>query len=180
MAKMDTITLGAGCFWCIEAVFRRVNGVEEVRVGFSGGHVINPSYKEVCQKSTGHAEVIQLDFDKEIVSVHEILEIFWSIHDPTTLNRQGNDIGPHYRSAVFYHSEEQKKAAEEYKDQLDHSGVFNEPIVTEITEWTNFFPAGDQHIDYYKQNGNEPYCQFVIRPKIEKFEQDYSFKLRKD
>ena len=180
MLKMDTITLGAGCFWCVEAVFRRVNGVEEVRVGFSGGHVVNPSYKEVCQKSTGHAEVIQLDFDPEIVSVHEILEMFWSIHDPTTLNRQGNDIGPHYRSAVFYHNEEQKKVAEEYKDQLDHSGVFNDPIVTEITEWTNFFPAEDYHNDYFKQNGNEPYCQFVIRPKIEKFEQNYSLKLRKD
>ncbi len=177
---MDSITLGAGCFWCIEAVFRRVNGVEEVRVGFSGGHVINPSYKEVCQESTGHAEVIQLDFDPEIVSVHEILEMFWSIHDPTTLNRQGNDIGPHYRSAVFYHNNEQKNVAEEYKGQLDHSGVFNDPIVTEITEYTNFFPAEDYHNDYYKQNGNEPYCQFVIRPKIEKFEKNYSLKLRGD
>ena len=179
MDKLERITLGAGCFWCIEAVFKRMNGVVDVCSGFSGGHVINPSYKEVCRQTTGHAEVIQLSFDPKIISVQEILEVFWSIHDPTTLNRQGNDIGTHYRSAVFYHNENQRLIAEEYKLQLDQSGVFKNSIVTEITEWQNFYPAENYHSDYFDLNGEEPYCRLVIRSKVGKFEKTYAERLRK-
>ncbi|MBT4774194.1 MAG: peptide-methionine (S)-S-oxide reductase MsrA [Crocinitomicaceae bacterium] len=178
MAKTEIITLGAGCFWCIEAVFNRLEGVHAVRSGFSGGHVINPSYREVCGKKTGHAEVVEIEFDPEIIKIAEVFEIFWSMHDPTTINRQGNDIGPHYRSVIFYHNENQRKIAEEYKVALNNSGVFNNPIVTEITKWINFFPAENYHQDYFELNGTEPYCQFVVRPKIEKFEKNFSNKLR--
>jgi peptide-methionine (S)-S-oxide reductase len=178
MAKTEIITLGAGCFWCIEAVFNRLEGVHAVRSGFSGGHVINPSYREVCGKKTGHAEVVEIEFDPEIIKIAEVFEIFWSMHDPTTINRQGNDIGPHYRSVIFYHNENQRKIAEEYKVALNNSGVFNNPIVTEITKWINFFPAENYHQDYFELNGTEPYCQFVVRPKIKKFEKNFSNKLR--
>ena len=167
------ITLGSGCFWCTEAIFERIKGVLSVKSGFSGGHIVNPSYKEVCNGSTGHAEVVQVEFDAGIVSVQEILEVFWSVHDPTTLNRQGNDVGEHYRSAVFYHDDDQKTIAESYKNQLDASGKYKDPIVTEITEWTNFFPAEGYHDDYFELNGEQPYCQFVIHPKVEKFEKDF-------
>ena len=178
MAITEIITLGAGCFWCIEAVFNRLEGVHAVRSGFSGGHVINPSYREVCGKKTGHAEVVEIEFDPEIIKIAEVFEIFWSMHDPTTMNRQGNDIGPHYRSVIFYHNENQRKIAEEYKVALNNSDVFKNPIVTEITKWINFFPAENYHQDYFELNGTEPYCQFVVRPKIEKFEKKFSNKLR--
>ena len=176
--KLEIATLAAGCFWCVEAVFQRLNGVESVQSGFSGGHNVNPSYKEVCTQSTGHAESVQIHFNPKIVSFHEILEVYWSVHDPTQLNRQGNDIGTHYRSAVFYHNDEQKKIAEEYKSQLEASGVYKNPIVTEITEWKNFFPAEDYHTDYFDLHGEEPYCNFVVRPKVEKFEQKFKEKLK--
>lgn len=175
---VEVITLGAGCFWCTEAFYERIEGVISVKSGFSGGQEINPSYREVCSGLTGHAEVVQVEFDSSIVSVEEILEVFWSVHDPTTLNRQGNDVGPHYRSAVFYHNVIQKDLAEAYKKQLDSSGKFANTIVTEITEWTNFFPAEGYHDDYFDLNGEEPYCQFVIRPKIAKFELDFKSKLK--
>ena len=178
MTKTEIITLGAGCFWCIEAVFNRLEGVHTVRSGFSGGHVINPSYREVFTEKTGHAEVVEIEFNPERIKISDIFEIFWSIHDPTTMNRQGNDIGSHYRSAIFYHNEYQRNIAEEYKSTLNNSGVFKNPIVTEITKWINFFPAENYHKDYFELNGTEPYCQFVVRPKIEKFEKKFSNKLR--
>ena len=176
--KQEIITLGSGCFWCTEAIFERIKGVEAVKSGFSGGQIINPSYREVCNGTTGHAEVVQVVFNPSIVSVQEILEVFWSVHDPTTLNRQGNDIGTHYRSAVFYHNENQKAIAEEYMEQLNNSAKYPNPIVTEITAWTNFFPADGYHDDYYDLNGTEPYCQFVIHPKVEKFEREFKAKLK--
>jgi peptide-methionine (S)-S-oxide reductase len=175
----DTITLGAGCFWCVEAVFQNLEGVEKVVSGYSGGTVKNPSYKEVCMGTTGHAEVCQVTYDPNKVSIPEILEVFWQTHDPTTLNRQGNDIGTQYRSAIFYHTPEQKKIAEEYKAKLDSSGAFDRPIVTEITAYTNFYPAEDYHQNYYNENGSEPYCQFVVRPKVEKFKKVFADKVKK-
>lgn len=176
--KLEVITLGAGCFWCVEAVFQKLKGVHSVRSGYSGGHVINPSYREVCNKTTGHAEVVQVEFDPAEISIEEILEVFWNVHDPTTKDRQGNDVGPQYRSAVFYHNDQQKEVAEKYKGQLDASGKFSDPIVTEITAWKNFFPAEDYHTDYFSLHGEEPYCQFVVRPKVEKFEQQFKGKLK--
>jgi peptide-methionine (S)-S-oxide reductase len=175
----DTITLGAGCFWCVEAVFQNMEGVEKVVSGYSGGTIKNPSYKEVCTGATGHAEVCQITYDPNKVTVPEILEVFWQTHDPTTLNRQGNDIGTQYRSAIFYHTPEQKKIAEEYKAKLDSSGAFDRPIVTEITAYTNFYPAEDYHQNYYNENGSEPYCQFVVRPKVEKFKKVFADKVKK-
>ncbi len=176
--KLEIATLGAGCFWCVEAVFQQLKGVESVQSGYSGGHVVNPSYREVCQKTTGHAEVVQVEFNPEIVGFEEILEVFWNVHDPTTLNRQGNDVGPQYRSAIFYHSEKQRELAESYKQQLDASGKFSNPIVTEITAWKNFFPAEEYHDDYFNLHGEEPYCRFVVRPKVEKFEKQFADKLK--
>jgi len=174
----DTATLGAGCFWCVEAVFQRLKGVDTVVSGYMGGKNAHPTYKEVCTGLTGHAEVIQIVFDPKVVSYQEILEVFWNTHDPTTLNRQGNDEGTQYRSAVFYYSEEQKQIAEAYKKQLDSSGVFASPIVTEIVPATAFYPAEDYHQDYYNQNGSQPYCQYVVRPKVEKFEKKFKEKMK--
>lgn len=176
----DTITLGGGCFWCLEAVFQRLNGVLSVTSGYSGGHVKNPTYKEVCTGTTGHAEVVQILFDTTVVSLEEILKVFFKIHDPTTLNRQGNDVGTQYRSAIFYHTDEQKKAAEEIIEGLNKSGAFNSPIVTEVTPFTVFYKAEDYHQNYFNQNKNSnPYCRLVIVPKIEKFEQYFGDKLKK-
>lgn len=172
-------TFGGGCFWCTEAVFLSVKGVTKVESGYSGGKVKNPTYKEVCSGLTGHAEVIQIIFDPAIVTYEELLEIFWNTHDPTTLNRQGADEGTQYRSVVFYHDEEQKKIAEQYKRQLDGSGVFKNKIVTEISPLTNFYPAEDYHQNYYALNPNQGYCQYVIRPKVEKFKKQYAAKLKK-
>jgi peptide-methionine (S)-S-oxide reductase len=177
----DTATFGAGCFWCVEAIFQQVEGVLKVRSGYCGGHVINPTYEEVCNKNTGHAEVVQLVFDPSVVSYDELLEIFWQTHDPTTLNRQGNDEGPQYRSAVFYHNEEQKKKAEYYKSELDKSGAFGKPIITTIEEYKNYSEAENYHQNYYNLNKNtNPYCYYVIKPKLEKFEKVFKNKMRKD
>jgi peptide-methionine (S)-S-oxide reductase len=174
----ETITLGNGCFWCTEAIFQQVKGVTKVTSGYSGGHVENPTYEQVCEKTTGHAEVLQVEFDTTQVTVDEVLEIFWQTHDPTTLNKQGNDVGPQYRSVVFYHNEHQKERSEFFKKQLDASGAFGSKIVTAIEPFTNFYAAENYHQDYYNRNGNQPYCYFVIRPKLEKFEKAFKDKIK--
>lgn len=170
---MEKTTFGSGCFWCTEAIFQKVTGVLKVESGYSGGKEKNPSYREVCGGRTGHAEVVQLTFDPKVVSYEHLLEVFWNTHDPTTLNRQGNDVGPQYRSVVYYHSPEQQAAAEQYKKQLDNSGVFSAPIVTEVSPFTTFYVAEDYHQNYFQLHGSEPYCAFVIRPKVEKFDKLY-------
>ena len=174
---MELATLGSGCFWCIEAIYQDLKGVEGVKSGYSGGHIDQPSYRQVTSGTSGHAEVIQFTFDPKIISFEEILEIFWSTHDPTTLNRQGADVGPQYRSAVFYHNDKQKEVAEFYKEKLDLSGAFDKKIVTEITPFTNFYVAEDYHQNYFNDNGMQPYCQIVIRPKVEKFRKVFADKL---
>ena len=176
--ETETITFGSGCFWCTEAIFQQVKGVEKVVSGYSGGHVVNPTYEQVCEKNTGHAEVCQLTFDPSQVSVDELLEIFWQTHDPTTLNQQGNDVGPQYRSVVFYHNEMQKQRAEFFLNELSKSGAYEKPIVTTIEPYKNFYKAENYHQDYYKQNGSQPYCYFVIRPKVEKFEKAFKDKMK--
>jgi peptide-methionine (S)-S-oxide reductase len=176
--ELQVATLGSGCFWCTEAFFLRVKGIESVVSGYSGGKVKNPTYREVCSGLTGHAEVVQVKFNPKEISYEEVLEIFWNTHDPTTLNRQGADEGTQYRSVVFYHSEEQKKIAQDYKTQLDKSGTFKKPIVTEITPFSIFYPAEDYHQNYYALNPNQGYCQYVIRPKVEKFNKQYGSKLK--
>ncbi len=178
-SKMDTITFGAGCFWCVEAIFSDLKGVEKVVSGYSGGTVKNPSYKEVCAGTTGHAEVCQITYNPSEISFKELLEVFWQTHDPTTLNRQGGDVGTQYRSAIFYHNEEQKKIAEEFKAVLNQEKVFENPIVTEITAYSNFYPAEDYHQDYFDLNAEQPYCSAVIRPKVEKFRKVFKDKLKK-
>lgn len=177
-STIDTATLGAGCFWCVEAVFQQLKGVIKVTSGYSGGTVKNPAYREVCNGTTGHAEVCQITYDKSKIKFEELLEVFWKTHDPTTLNRQGADAGTQYRSAVFYHNAEQKELAEKYKAELNKSGAFENPIVTEITAYTNFYPAEDYHQNYFLQNGSEPYCRFVIQPKVEKFEKVFKSKMK--
>jgi peptide-methionine (S)-S-oxide reductase len=177
-SKLELATFGSGCFWCVEAIFQRVDGVEKVASGYSGGHVKNPSYKEVCEGTTGHAEVCQLSYDPEQVSYDELLEIFWQTHDPTTLNRQGNDVGTQYRSVVFYHNEDQKVLAEKYKKELDEAGIYQNPIVTEIAPYETFYVAEDYHQNYFNENGSQPYCSFVIQPKVEKFKKVFKDKLK--
>jgi peptide-methionine (S)-S-oxide reductase len=177
--KTQVATFGTGCFWCTEAVFQELKGVVKVYSGYMGGHLANPSYEEVCSGSTGHAECLQVFFDPEVLSYDELLEVFWESHDPTQLNRQGNDIGTQYRSAIFYHTEEQREKAEHYKTQLDKEGAYPNPIVTEITPATTFYPAEDYHQDYYNNHGSQPYCYIVIRPKVEKFEKAFADKLKK-
>jgi len=176
---MDTITFGAGCFWCVEAVYSDLNGVESVVSGYAGGTVKNPSYKEVCTGNTGHAEVCQITYNPAVISYKELLEVFWQVHDPTTLNRQGGDVGTQYRSAIFYHTDEQKQVAEEFLKTLNQEKVFPNPIVTEITPINNFYPAEDYHQDYFELNGDNPYCQSVVRPKLEKFRKVFKDKLKK-
>ena len=175
---MEKATFGAGCFWCIEAVFQDLAGVESVVSGYMGGKIKNPTYREVCSGRTGHAEVAQITYNPDTISFKDLLEVFWKTHDPTTLNRQGNDVGSQYRSAVFYHNEEQKQLAEKYKQELDASGAFSKPIVTEITEVETFYPAEDYHQNYFKNNPGEGYCSFVIRPKVEKFKKVFGDKLK--
>ncbi|MFM9008148.1 MAG: peptide-methionine (S)-S-oxide reductase MsrA [Bacteroidota bacterium] len=177
-AHTDTATFGAGCFWCVEAVFLELKGVVQVASGYMGGQRANPTYEQVCSGATGHAEVIQLVFDTRVISYPELLEVFWSVHDPTTLNRQGADVGTQYRSVVFYHSESQKELALEYKRKLDESAAFSAPIVTEISPATVFYKAEAYHQNYYNSNGNQPYCSLVIRPKVEKFRKVFEEKLR--
>jgi len=174
----DTATFGNGCFWCTEAIFQQLEGVVSVTSGYSGGHVNNPTYKEVCNGTTGHAEVLQVVYDPAKITFDELLEVFWQTHDPTTLNRQGNDVGPQYRSVVFYHNDEQKEKSEKYKAELDKSGAFNNPIVTEISPFSKFYAAENYHQDYYNQNGAQPYCNIVIRPKVEKFRKVFKSKLK--
>lgn len=179
--KMQTekITFGSGCFWCTEAIFKEVKGVLSAKSGYMGGKVKNPTYKEVTTGLTGHAEVVQVTFNPEIISIEELLEIFWKTHDPTTLNRQGNDVGTQYRSAVFYHNEKQKSLAVSYKNKLDEAKIWNKPIVTEITEASTFYIAEDYHQDYYELNADKnPYCSYVITPKVEKFRKVFEDKLR--
>lgn len=177
--KTETATLGTGCFWCTEAIFQQLKGVISATSGYSGGHVDNPTYKEVCEGTTGHAEVIQVVYDPTIISFDELLEVFWQTHDPTTLNRQGNDVGPQYRSVIFYHNNEQKEKAEKYKAELDKSKAFDNPIVTEISPFTTFYKAENYHQDYYNNNGSQPYCYYVIRPKLEKFNKVFKDKIKK-
>jgi peptide-methionine (S)-S-oxide reductase len=178
--ELQLATFGSGCFWCTEAIFQNVDGVTKVESGYSGGKVKNPTYKEVCSGLTGHAEVIQLTYDPKKVSFDELLEIFWKTHDPTTLNRQGNDEGPQYRSVIFYHNEQQKKLAQEYKEKLSEEGVFDRPIVTEISPFSVFYKAEDYHQNYYNLNGNAPYCAYIIQPKLEKFKKVFKDKLKKN
>jgi len=176
--NVEQATLGGGCFWCTEAIFLKLNGVEEVKSGYSGGKIKNPSYREVCTGRTGHAEVIQITFDPKIISFAEILEVFFATHDPTTLNRQGNDIGTQYRSVIFYHNEEQKKIAEKVLSLFEKDKVYDNPVVTEITPFSNFYLAEDYHNNYFEQNPAQPYCQFVIAPKVEKFQKIFKEKLK--
>ncbi|MBC7913368.1 MAG: peptide-methionine (S)-S-oxide reductase MsrA [Pyrinomonadaceae bacterium] len=176
----DTATFGTGCFWCTEAVFEQLDGVLKVSSGYSGGHVANPTYEQVCEKNTGHAEVVQIVYDPSKITFDELLEVFWQTHDPTTLNRQGNDVGPQYRSVVFFHSSEQKEKAEHYKAKLDKSGSWENKIVTAIEPYQNFYVAENYHQNYYNNNGSQPYCYFVIRPKLEKFEKVFKDKLKKN
>jgi peptide-methionine (S)-S-oxide reductase len=177
-SELETATFGSGCFWCSEAIFERVKGVTSVASGYAGGKIENPSYEEVCTGKTEHAEVIQIKFDPSVVSFDELLEIFWKTHDPTTLNRQGADVGTQYRSVIFYHNGDQKKKAESYKNELNKAGIWKDPIVTEISPHTNFYVAENYHQDYYEQNPNKGYCSFVITPKIEKFEKVFKDKLK--
>ena len=173
-----TATLGNGCFWCTEAVFQQLQGVDKVTSGYSGGGTSDPDYKSVCSGTTGHAECLEVVYDPTKISFEDLLEIFWKTHDPTTLNRQGNDIGTQYRSVIFYHNEEQKAVAEKYMRQLNESRTFPRPIVTSLEMFTKFFPAEGYHQNYFKLNGNAPYCQFVVRPKVEKFLKAFPQKLR--
>lgn len=177
-ANTELATFGGGCFWCTEAVFRELKGVLSVESGYSGGTVENPSYQQVCTGRTGHAEVIQIRYDPAKVSYVELLEVFFKTHDPTTLNRQGNDAGPQYRSAIFYHNEQQKALAEQIKTELNASGAWNRPIVTEISPYKKFYKAEDYHQDYYRNNPSKGYCAYVIRPKVEKFRKVFKDKLK--
>lgn len=175
---MEFATLGGGCFWCTEAVFLEIEGVEKVISGYSGGHVKNPSYQQVVTGSTGHAEVIQVSFDPEIIPFVKILEIFFTMHDPTSLNRQGADVGTQYRSVIFYHSEEQKKVAEEFIAGLNETNLFNLHIVTQLEPFVEFFEAEDYHANYYNRNQNQGYCKFVIEPKLRKVEKNFNDRIK--
>ena len=168
-ATLEKATFGAGCFWCVEAVFQDIKGVTKVESGYTGGHVKNPAYREVCNGTTGHAEVIQLTYNPAVVSYETLLEAFWLSHDPTTLNRQGADVGTQYRSAIFYHNEEQGKLAKDFKKRLNNEKAFGNPVVTEITAASVFYPAEDYHQDYYENNPTNSYCRMVVGPKLEKF-----------
>jgi peptide-methionine (S)-S-oxide reductase len=174
-----TATFGSGCFWCTEAIFEIVEGVKTVKSGYSGGNYTNPTYKLVTSGITNHAEVVQIEYDPNIISYIELLEIFWKTHDPTTINRQGNDVGTQYRSIILYHNEEQKNLANKYKLRLDESGAYDKPLVTQIEKFDKFFLAEEYHQDYYSLNSNEPYCSFVIKPKLEKFKKVFNSKLKK-
>lgn len=177
--ELEKATLAGGCFWCIESIFSQLQGVINVKSGYGGGTIKNPTYKEVCTGQTGHAEVVQITYDSNKIGFEELLEVFWTVHDPTTLNRQGADIGTQYRSAIFYHNEKQKQITEDYIKQLESSKTFKNPIVTEVTAFSNFYPAEDYHTDYYERNGEQPYCQMVIRPKVLKFQKTFNNKLKK-
>lgn len=180
MGEQNTkyILLGGGCFWCTEAIFEEIEGVKGVTSGYAGGDVVNPSYREVCTGNTGHAEVVQVEYDPEVVGEKELLNVFFKTHDPTTLNRQGADVGTQYRSVIFYTDEKQKETAEDVMEDFASSGRFNDPIVTKLEPFTNFYAAEDYHQDYFKKNPEQSYCSVVIRPKVEKFRKDFSEKLK--
>lgn len=174
----ETATLGAGCFWCVEAIYQRLEGVVKVESGYSGGHVANPTYRQVCAETTGHAEVVQVTFDPAVISFEDILTVFFYTHDPTTLNQQGADKGTQYRSAIFYHSEAQRETAEKVKAQFGEAAVYDNAIVTEITKFDTFYEAEDYHQNYYNENGSQGYCRIVINPKVEKFKKQFADRLR--
>ncbi len=176
----ELATLGGGCFWCLEAVFQELERVKEVVSGYAGGKVANPTYRDVCNGVTGHAEVVQLAFDPARLSFQQILRVFFTVHDPTTLNRQGNDVGSQYRSAIFYHDERQKEAAEMVMKEIADAGIWENPIVTELTPLDRFYPAEDYHQNYYRQNSDQPYCQFVISPKVNKFRKLFADQAKKE
>jgi peptide-methionine (S)-S-oxide reductase len=176
--KREVATLGAGCFWCVEAVFQNLKGVEKVVSGYSGGTVESPTYKQVCTGTTGHAEVTQITYDPEVISFEDLLYVFWRTHDPTTLNRQGADVGTQYRSAIFYHNDEQKAIAEKSRQETDASGLWPDPIVTEIVPYRNFYEAEGYHQNYYLNNPYQPYCRMVIDPKVQKFKKEFKAKLQ--
>jgi peptide-methionine (S)-S-oxide reductase len=177
--NFELATLGTGCFWCTEAVFDTLKGVESVFPGYSGGHVVNPTYEQICEKTTGHAEVVQIKFDPTVISFEELLEVFWRTHNPTTPNRQGNDVGPQYRSAIFYHDDNQKLIAEKSMKEADASDLWPDPIVTEMNQFEKFYQAEDYHKDYLARVGDRnPYCTFVVKPKVEKFKKEFKDKLK--
>ena len=178
-SNLETITVGGGCYWCVEAVYENLNGVKSVVSGFSGGKVANPTYEEVCTGTTGHAEVVQITYDKNVTDLNEIFKVFFTVHDPTTLNRQGADVGTQYRSVIFYKNEEQKKAAQSIIAELNKAKVYDSPIVTKVEPFTKFYKAEDYHQNYYTNNKSQPYCKMVIQPKIEKFEKVFKDKLKK-
>lgn len=175
----EVATLGGGCFWCLEAVYDELKGVEHVESGYSGGHVANPTYREVCNGTTGHAEVVQVTFDPQVISFEEILRVFFTIHDPTTRNRQGNDVGPQYRSAIFYHNPEQRATAEKVIRELNEAKLWPNPIVTEVAPFTEFYEAEEYHQEYFANNPYQPYCQVIIAPKVAKFRKQYVNQLKK-
>ena len=180
MSQLDTATLAGGCFWCTEAVFERLRGVTSVVSGYAASEVANPSYEQVCSGRTGAAEAIQITFDPSIISYEKLLEIFWHVHDPTTLNRQGNDVGTQYRSGIYYSNDEQKQIALASKETLEKSGAYKKPVVTEIVPFTNFYPAEDYHKEYYDRNGSQPYCQYVIDPKVRKLLKEYRSEVKEE
>jgi peptide-methionine (S)-S-oxide reductase len=177
--QVEVTTLAGGCFWCLEAVFDELKGVESVESGYSGGHVQNPGYAQVCDGDTGHAEVVQVTFDPQVLSYKDLLTVFFTIHDPTTLNRQGNDVGTQYRSAIFYHDEQQKKVAEEVIREITAAGIWDAPIVTEVTPFDRFYIAEDYHQEYFKKNPFQGYCRVVIAPKVTKFRHKFADRLKK-
>ena len=177
--ELETATLAAGCFWCVEAVFDDLIGVEDVVSGYSGGHTVNPTYQQVCSETTGHAEVAQITFDRAQLSFKELLQVFFTVHDPTMLNRQGNDIGTSYRSAIFYHSDEQKRVAEEVIAEITAEAIYDKPIVTEVTAFDKFWPAEDYHQEYFANNPTQPYCSAVVAPKVAKFRQKFAARLKR-
>ena len=178
-AKSEVATLAGGCFWCLEAVYNQLRGVSRVESGYAGGHIPNPTYQQVCTGSTGHAEVVQVTFDPASITFRDLLEIFFTIHDPTTLNRQGADVGTQYRSAIFYHTPAQKETAEQIISELNSEKVWDAPVVTEVAPLEEFYKAEDYHQEYYENNSSQPYCQVVIAPKVAKFRQKYFEKLRR-
>jgi peptide-methionine (S)-S-oxide reductase len=176
---LEVATLAGGCFWCLEAVFDELNGVESVESGYSGGHVPNPTYQEVCAGNTGHAEAVQVSFDPNVLSYHDLLTVFFTIHDPTSLNRQGSDVGPQYRSAIFHHTSAQKDMAEQVMDEISAAMIWEASLVTELSPFEVFYPAEDYHQEYFANNRFQPYCQFVVAPKVAKFRQKFAARLKK-
>jgi peptide-methionine (S)-S-oxide reductase len=177
-ASRATATLGGGCFWCLEAVYQQLKGVHGVKSGYAGGHVDNPTYKQVCGGDTGHAEVVQVEYDPATITFEDLLRVFFAIHDPTTKDRQGADVGPQYRSIILHHDDEQKAGAERIIDEVANAGVWDDPIVTQVVPLDRFWPAEDYHDDYFARNGNQPYCQVVIAPKVAKFRKQFVDRLR--